>query len=90
MEQEIVAILKKLIGEADCLLNLHEGSGFYSDQWDSDLENPDRFGQSIIYDAATYIGTKKQYPIALHDMAVKVVDKVNRQIDIPRHLFPHQ
>lgn len=87
MEQEIVAILKKLIGEADCLLNLHEGSGFYSDQWISDLENPDRFGQSIIYDAATYIGTKKQQPIALHDMAVKVADKVNRQIDNPRHLF---
>jgi predicted deacylase len=87
MEQEIVAILKKLIGEADCLLNLHEGSGFYSDQWISDIENPDRFGQSIIYDAATYIGTKNHHPIALHDMAAKVVDKVNRQIDDPRHLF---
>jgi predicted deacylase len=87
MEQEIVTILKKLIGEADCLLNLHEGSGYYSDQWISDFENPDRFGQSIIYDAATYIGTKKQQPIALHNMAVKVVDKVNRQIDNPRHLF---
>ncbi len=87
MEQEIVAILKKLIGEADCLLNLHEGSGFYSDQWVSELENPDRFGQSIIHDATTFIGTKKQQPIALHDMAVKVANKVNRQIDNPRHLF---
>lgn len=87
MEQEIVSILKKLIGEADCLLNLHEGSGFFSEEWISEIENPDRFGQSIIYDAASYLGNKKPQPIALHDMAAKVADKVNRQIDTPRHRF---
>lgn len=87
MEQEIVTILKKLIGEADCLLNLHEGSGFFNDEWKSEIENPDRFGQSIIYDAANYVGTKKQRTIFLQDMAAKVVDKVNRQIDNPRHHF---
>ena len=87
MEQEIVSILKKLIGEADCLLNLHEGSGFFSEEWISEIENPDRFGQSIIYDAASYHGSKKPQTIALQDMAVKVADQVNRQIDTPRHRF---
>jgi len=87
MEQEIVTILKKLIGETDCLLNLHEGSGYYSPQWKSDIENPDRFGQSIIYDAASYHDAKMQQTIAPHDMAVKVVGKVNSQIDNPRHHF---
>mgnify|MGYP000846044390 CR=1 FL=1 len=87
MEQEIVSILKKLIGEADCLLNLHEGSGFFSEQWKSDEENPERFGQSIIYDAASFQGHKRQHTLALAEMAATVVDRVNRQIDNPRHHF---
>ncbi len=87
MEQEIVTILKKLIGEADCLLNLHEGSGFYSQDWKSENENPDRFGQSIIYDADSYFGEKKQTAIDLEFLANKIISKVNRQIDNPRYYF---
>ena len=87
MEQEIVTILKKLIGEADCLLNLHEGSGFYNEEWKSEIENPDRFGQSIIYDAARFVGQKKPKPLDLEAMAGTVVAKVNRQIDNSRHHF---
>jgi len=81
MEQEIVSILKKLIGEADCLLNLHEGSGFYNEEWKSEIENPDRFGQSIIFDAKSYFGTKRQVSIDLESLAKRVIDKVNIQID---------
>jgi predicted deacylase len=87
MEQEIVTILKKLIGEADCLLNLHEGSGFYSQDWKSENENPDRFGQSIIYDADSYFGERKQTAIDLEFLANKIISKVNRQIDNPRYYF---
>lgn len=87
MEQEIVTILKKLIGEADCLLNLHEGSGFYNHEWKSDIENPDRFGQSIIFDAKTYYGQKRQTNIELEALANKVLAKVNQQIDNNRYHF---
>ncbi|MBU1567895.1 MAG: hypothetical protein KJ630_20005, partial [Proteobacteria bacterium] len=81
MEQEIVTILKKLISEADCLLNLHEGSGFYNQEWISEIENPDRFGQSIIYDAQNYYGEKRQTAISLETLAKRVIEKVNQQVE---------
>ncbi len=87
MEQEIVTILKKLIGEADCLLNLHEGSGFYNQEWKSEIENPDRFGQSIIYDAESYFGEKRQATINPEALAKRIVDKVNLQIENLRYHF---
>ncbi|MFH0783794.1 MAG: M14/M99 family metallopeptidase [Pseudomonadota bacterium] len=87
MEQEIVTILKKLIGDSDCLLNLHEGSGFYNQEWKSEIENPDRFGQSIIYDAKNYFGKKRQIEIELETLAQRITEKVNKQIDDRRYHF---
>jgi len=87
MEQEIVSILKELIDQADCLLNLHEGSGFYSPEWVSDMENPDCFGQSIIFDAAEYFSEQKQQPIVLAQMADTIISRVNTQIEDPRYHF---
>jgi predicted deacylase len=87
MEQEIVTILKKLIGEADCLLNLHEGSGFYNKVWKSEVENPDRFGQSIIYDAKSYFDKKNKSTVDLETLAKRVIGKVNPQIDNHRYHF---
>ena len=87
MEQEIVSILKKLIGQADCLINLHEGSGYYSPVWKNEMENPQRFGQSIIFDAATYFGEKKQKLIKLEEIAQRVLKKVNPQIENKRYHF---
>jgi len=49
-ETKIVEILKKLINESDCLLNLHDGSGSYSDKWEGPERNPTRYDQSIIAD----------------------------------------
>ncbi len=86
-EQEIVSILKKLIGEADCLLNLHEGSGFYNPVWVSDMENPNRYGQSIIFDAQTYFGKNSQQTIDLENLALRVINRVNPQIENQRHHF---
>ena len=54
-ETKIVAILKKLIMESDCLLNLHDGSGFFSEKWEGPNRNPMRYGQSIIADCNTYV-----------------------------------
>ncbi|RJQ50455.1 MAG: hypothetical protein C4530_21650 [Desulfobacteraceae bacterium] len=86
MEQEVVAILKHLIAESDCLLNLHEGSGFYSPIWLNEQENPMRFGQSIIYDTESYEvpGGGK---IQLGELATKVAERVNRLIPEERYHF---
>lgn len=87
LEQEIVTILKSLIDEADCLLNLHEGSGYYNPKWINDLENPKRFGQSIIYDADTYQNTEGTKTINLEALALRVIERISPQIDNPRYQF---
>jgi len=87
LEQEIVSILKKLIAESDCLLNLHEGSGFYSPERLNEMENPDRFGQSIIYDAATYQIEKTGKTLELESLAERVMNRVNPQIENERYHF---
>ncbi len=87
MEQEIVSILKILIEEADCLLNLHEGSGYFNPDWIDDMENPNRYGQSIIFDASQYLLEDNQKEIDLNGLAARVLNKVNPQIDNPRYHF---
>jgi predicted deacylase len=86
-EAEIVAILKQLIRESDLLLNLHEGSGFYAPTWINAMENPGRFGQSIIFDAADYTVSGTGRMIHLRAMAESVVNRVNEQITKERYLF---
>jgi len=71
-----------LIAESDYLLNLHDGSGFYSEKWESDIRNPKRYGQSIIADCDTYY-TKKKNILYLGDLARKVCKTVNAQIKCP-------
>ncbi len=80
-ETQVVTILKGLIAESDCLLNLHDGSGFYSDTWQSDMRNPMRFGQSIIVDCERYSDPKTGNVTELGNMARKVIDEINKNID---------
>jgi len=87
LEQEIVSILKGLIGEADCLLNLHEGSGYYNPKWISEIENPKRFGQSLIFDADTYLTSEEGKTINLEELALRVIERVNPQIENSRYQF---
>jgi predicted deacylase len=87
LEQEIVSILKGLIDEADCLLNLHEGSGWYHPEWQSEIENPKRFGQSVIFDAGTYLTENGEITINQEELALRVIKRVNPQIDNPRYQF---
>ena len=86
LEEEVVVVLKHLIAESDCLLNLHEGSGYYSPVWVSDMENPKRYGQSIIYDAEYYQPTDEK-TIILGRLARKVAKSANREIKYKRHHF---
>ncbi len=80
-EAEVVDVLKKLICESDCFLNLHEGSGFYSKTWESSDRNPKKYGQSIIADDSFIVGDGNRKPIDLEAMAQKVIDKINQNIE---------
>jgi len=86
-ETKIVAILKRLIQESDCLLNLHDGSGFYADTWEGPDRNPLRYGQSIIADTDVYRSPETGRVLFLGDMARSVAAQINRQIENPRHHF---
>lgn len=77
-ETKIVEILKKLINESDCMLNLHDGSGFYSDKWEGPARNPKKFGQSIIADCESYVSSETGQTIHLGDMARSIVAKINK------------
>ncbi len=81
-EASVVTVLKKLICESDCLLNLHEGSGIYSEKWEDDIRNPKKFGQSVIADN-TRLVDRDGVQIDLEAMAKKVIKKINRHISDP-------
>lgn len=86
-ETEVVAILKKLIAESDCLLNMHDGSGFFSETWVSPHRNPKKYGQSIIADADTYTFKENNAKIELGEMAREVCRRMNMHIEDPAHFF---
>ena len=86
-DEKIVTILKRLISQSDYLLNLHDGSGFYSPEWISDLKNPRRFGQSIIADANSYYSKKSKKNLLLGDLAKKISRNANEYIENPDYLF---
>jgi len=87
MEDKIVSILKKLIGQSDYLLNLHDGSGYYYPEFIDKWRNPRRFGQSIIADCKAYIVPETKQSINLGEMARKVIAIVNPHIQNELYKF---
>ena len=88
-EAKVVTVLKKLICESDCFLNLHEGSGVYSHRWESPDKNPKKYGQSVIADGAT-VTTGKEGPgevVDLEAMALKVIERINLNIPDEAYYF---
>ncbi len=82
-ETQVVHVLKELIRESDCLLNLHEGSGVFSKKWEGPMRNPQRYGQSVIADASVFTDKKTGAKINLEAMAEKVIQKINGHIKDP-------
>lgn len=76
---KVVDVIKKLMGEADVFLNLHDGWGFhyptYVDKW----HNPKKFGQSVITDANVY-KCESGRQLDLRSVAEKVVEATNKKI----------
>jgi len=86
-EAEIVAILKGLMAKADCLLNLHDGSGFYRPTNVSETMNPMRYGQSIIADADVYRFSKNGRVLRLGDLARSICAEINQSVENPLYYF---
>ncbi|MBN2289015.1 MAG: succinylglutamate desuccinylase/aspartoacylase family protein [Candidatus Glassbacteria bacterium] len=86
-ETRIVEILKELISRSDVLLNLHDGSGFYREEYLDELHNPMRFGQSIIADADVYTIPDSGRVLRLGDIARKVCSVVNAMIPEENYRF---
>jgi hypothetical protein len=80
-EAKVVDVLKKLICESDCFLNLHEGSGFYSPTWKTTDRNPKKYGQSVIADDAILYPGGNLASVDLKAMAQQVIDKINEKIE---------
>ncbi len=79
-DQARVEILKDLMAESDLFLNLHDGSGYYRPTWESEMANPNRYGQCVIADAEVYADRKTGRSIPLGEYARKVVERVNEDI----------
>ncbi|MEE8398809.1 MAG: M14/M99 family metallopeptidase, partial [Desulfobacterales bacterium] len=86
-ETKIVTILKQLVAESDGLLNLHDGSGFFSEKWEGPDRNPFRYGQSIIADCDVYENPETAVTVQVGAMARSVASEVNRHIKNPEHHF---
>ncbi len=86
-DSRIVEILKNLMAESDILLNLHEGSGFYRDTFITNRKNQLRYGQSIIADADIFTADNDDQAINLKEIALKVIENVNKNIDNKDYRF---
>jgi hypothetical protein len=82
----VVGMIKELMQQSDFFLNLHDGSGFYSSEWESPLRNPMRFGQSIIADAAEHTRADGTV-LDMGGIVRRILEKVNAQIVSPEHVF---
>lgn len=85
VEAQIVEIIKQLMSESDLFLNLHDGSGFYSDIYIDKNRNPEKFGQALIADASRPVFGRDT--LKLEEMAKKVIERVNSRVEIPEHRF---
>ncbi|MDR2353884.1 MAG: succinylglutamate desuccinylase/aspartoacylase family protein [Deltaproteobacteria bacterium] len=82
-----IEIIKNLMGEADLFLNLHDGSGFYRNSWESEMANPSRYGQCIIADAEVYTHPETGVVLHLGRDARKVVEMINQDIHEENYKF---
>ncbi|SHJ09065.1 Carboxypeptidase controlling helical cell shape [Malonomonas rubra DSM 5091] len=78
--------IKKIISDpsVDVVLNLHDGSGFYSPQYIDKLRNPQRWGQSCIIDQVALPGARFGQ---LEQLSQAVIAQINQQTIDPEHLF---
>ena len=86
-DRATVEVLKELMAESDLLLNMHDGSGYYRPTWESEIANPNRYGQCIIADTDVYTHPETGQIIPLAEYAEEVVRRINKDITEPLHKF---
>lgn len=86
LDGQIIGVLKEIMREADALLNLHDGSGFYRPRWVDVMHNPLRWGQSVIIDTDS-LRTAAGERVHLQGIAEQVVSRANRLIKEESHRF---
>ncbi|MDR1608528.1 MAG: hypothetical protein LBT38_09010 [Deltaproteobacteria bacterium] len=82
-----VEIIKNLMAESDLFLNLHDGSGFFRPVWESDMANPNRYGQCVIADAEVYVHPVTGRVLHLGQEARRVVEMINKGIPEEKYKF---
>ena len=80
--QKIKSII--LDPQVDMILNLHDGSGFYTPTYINRIANPDRWGQSIIIDQESLAGVRHG---TLGNIAREGITQVNTKIGLPEHYY---
>ncbi len=83
---KVVNLAKNLIRKADYVLNLHQGSGFYSPVWISNKRNPRRWGQCNVIDAPSF-DLPNGDKLELENFAVRVALRINRHIENKNYYF---
>jgi len=77
---KVVDLAKSLIKRADYVLNLHQGSGFYSPTWISPKRNPYKWGQCNVIDALIF-DLPNGDKLELANFARKIAARSNSKIE---------
>jgi hypothetical protein len=85
-DSKVVNLVKSLIKKADCVLNLHQGDGFYSPRWISKKRNPLKWGQCNVIDAPTF-DLPNGERLELERFAQAVAERSNRRIADKQYHF---
>jgi hypothetical protein len=85
-DDKIVRLAKSLMDQADLILNLHQGSGFYSPIWIDQVRNPIRWGQCNVIDVSTF-NLPDGRRLYLEHFAKEVAQKINSKMMDKRYHF---
>ena len=85
-DSKVVHLAKSLMDQADIVLNLHQGHGFYSPIWIDGTRNPVRWGQCNVIDAPIF-DLPDGRRLELEHFARKVTEKINAQIGDKKYHF---
>ncbi len=83
---KVVSVIKKLMGESDVFLHLHDGWGFHYPKYINKMRNPKRFGESIITDTDEYKCANEKI-LPLKKWAYQVIEEVNKKIGDKRYFM---
>ncbi|NWF93146.1 MAG: succinylglutamate desuccinylase/aspartoacylase family protein [Syntrophaceae bacterium] len=85
-DDKVVRLAKSLMDQADIILNLHQGYGFYSPVWVDQTRNPVRWGQCNVIDISTF-NLPDGERLHLENFAREVVQRINSKLIDKRYHF---